>query len=116
MIQEIDEVTWGNILRCSPNFCQGLDLETLDEYAEYFAKAMRKVCKYQVYKGEKAHINVFQYDGEMYEDRDYYFIDMSFRSFLRAIDAPEKHCERSRRIRIRNMAIDILTKHLRRCY
>lgn len=98
------------------DYCSGLEMETEDEYAEYFAKAMNRVCRYKVIKGAKEHLNTYKYQGKYYEDRDHLFIDLSLNNLLHVIDAPIKFCQHNTRIRIRNMALKILTINLNRCY
>lgn len=112
MIDCVSQETWEK--KRPQDYCYGNDLETEEDCAEYLAIAMYKACKYTVIKGIREHINMFEYYGCLYEDRSYYFIDLSFINLLRVIDAPDKFCGHTQRVRIRNMAIKyFLTKHLK---
>ena len=90
----------------------GHDLNDVDEYAEYFAKVMKVICDYKVFKGMREKVVVFRNSGKFYEDREHRFIDLSLISFLHAIEAPMKFCEHNMRVRIRNMAVKLLTEYL----
>ena len=71
------------------DYCYGKDLQTVEEYAEYFSLAMKENCRYTVFKGIREHMNIFMQNGEYFEDREHYFIDLSLFPMLKNPDLLE---------------------------
>ena len=112
MLDCISESEFDEARKMIPDYCNGIECETDEEYSEYFAKVMRELCDYKVIKGIKEHLNIYKKNNQLYEDRDYYFIDLSFIKFMESIKADDKHLNHRRRIWIRNSAIRLLTIYL----
>lgn len=112
MLDGILESTFVDAQKLIPDYCYGNDLVEVDEYAEYFAKAMKLICDYKVLKGMREKVAVFSLSDKFYEDREHRFIDLSLISFLRSVEAPTKFLEHSMRVKIRNLTIKLLTEYL----
>ena len=110
------EVDFQNAMRYVKDYGSGVECETVDEYAEVFAKMMTFLCSYKVIKGLKVHLNVFIYNNVQHEDREYRFIDGSLIRFLKVVEAPDKYRNYSARTKIRNLALRSLTQYLRHSY